>query len=289
MYDRILVPTDGSEAADRALDLAAAVAASHDAELHVLYVADTNQPSLSRIRGQVVDILEREGDRIVDEAAERVRGSGVDVTTAVVQGGPSRTILDYVDERGVDLVAMGTRGERDVEQLLLGSVTERVVRSAAVPVLGVPPDSDRSYPPGRVLVGSDGSDGSEAALAEGIGIAERSDAALHVVTVLEQSLLGIDVRSAAAAEERECRAEELLETARSRAGDAGVASVETSVEEGDVAATLTDHAESHDVDLVVVGTHGRSGIDRRLLGSVTEDLLRTATVPVLSVRATDGE
>ena len=289
MYDRILVPTDGSDAADRALDLAGAVADAHDAELHVLYVADTNQPSLSRIQGQVVDALETEGERIVREGKERVRGSGVDVTTDVVQGGPSRTILDYVDDRGVGLVVMGTRGERDVERLLLGSVTERVVRSSPVPVLAVPPNSDRTYPPNRVLVGTDGSDGSDAALEEGIGIASRADAALDVVTVLEDSLLGIDVRSAAAAEERERRDEELLASARERATDAGLDSVETTIEEGDVVGTLTDYADEHAVDLIVVGTHGRTGIDRRLLGSVTEDLLRTASVPVLSVRAVEDE
>jgi nucleotide-binding universal stress UspA family protein len=287
MYDRILVPTDGSDAAARALDLAGAVADAHDAKLHVLYVADTNQPSLSRIEGQVVDALETEGERIVREAGERVRGSGAGVTTDVVQGGVSRTILDYVDDRGIDLVVMGTRGEHDVERLLLGSVTERVVRTSPVPVLAVPPDSDRSYPPGRVLVGTDGSDGSDAALDEGIGIASHAGAALDVVTVIEESLLGIDVRSASAAEERERRDEKLMASARERAAGADLSAVETAIEEGGVVETLTDYSEDNDVDLIVVGTHGRTGIDRRLLGSVTEDLLRTASVPVLSVRASD--
>jgi len=289
MYDRVLFPTDGSDAAERALDLAVAVAGAHDAELHVLYVADTNQPSLSRIQGQVVDALEGEGDRIVEDAATTARNAGVDVTTEVVQGGPSQTILDYVDARGVDLVVMGTRGERDVERLLLGSVTERVVRSSPVPVLAVPPDSDRTYPPESLLVGTDGSDGSDAALDEAVGIAGDADATLHVLSVIEGSLLGIDVRSAAAAEERERRDEGLLETARERASEAGISTVETAIEEGGVVDTLNEYAADHEVDLIVVGTHGRTGIDRRLIGSVTEDLLRTADVPVLSVRATDEE
>jgi len=288
MYERILLPTDGSDAAERALDLAVSVADAHDAELHILYVADTNQPSLSRIQGQVVDALEGQGQQIVDEAGNRVRGSGVDVTTDVIQGGPSRTILDYVDDRGVDLVVMGTRGERDVERLLLGSVTERIVRSAPVPVLAVPPNSDRSYPPESVLVGTDGSEGSDAALAEGIDLASIAGATLHVLSVLEDSLLGIDVRSAAAAEERERRDEKLLEAAREQAEDAGV-TVETAIEEGGVVETFNEYAAEHGVDLVLVGTHGRTGFDRRILGSVTEDLLRTADVPVLSVRATDEE
>jgi nucleotide-binding universal stress UspA family protein len=288
MYDRILFPTDGSDAAERALDLAVAVADAHGAELHVLYVADTNQPSLSRVQGQVVDALEGEGDRIVEDAGSSARNAGVDVTTEVVQGGPSQTILDYVDARDVDLVVMGTRGDRDVERLLLGSVTERVVRSSPVPVLAVPPDSDRTYPPESVLVGSDGSDGSDAALEASIGIADRAGATLHVVSVLEESLLGIDVRSAAVAEERQRRTETILARARERANEAGI-TVETALEEGGAVDELDGYAAEHGVDLVVVGTHGRTGIDRRLIGSVTEDLLRTADVPVLSVRATEGE
>lgn len=287
MYDRILLPTDGSEAADRALDLAVAVAEAHGAELDVLYVADTNQPSLARIQGDVRDVLEGRGEEVVQSAADRARAAGVDAETAVIQGGPARTVLEYVEDRAVDLVVMGARGERDVEQLFLGSVTERVVRSSPVPVLVVPPDSDRSYPPERVLVGTDGSDGSDAALGEAVDLATAAGAALHVVTVLESSLLGIDVRSASAAEERERRDAELLAAAREQAEDAGVATVETAVEEGGVVESLNGYAADHDVDLVVVGTHGRTGIDRRLLGSVTEDLLRTADVPVLSVRAGD--
>jgi len=287
MYDRILLPTDGSDAADAALEAAVAVASAHDATLDVLYVADTNQPSLSRIEGQVRDILESEGDEIVESAAERARSAGVDVETAVVQGGPSRTIREYVDDRGIDLVVMGTRGERNVERILLGSVTERVVRSATVPVLVVPPGSRVSYPPENVVVGTDGSEGAGAALDEAIGIAGAAAATLHVVSVLEPTLLGIDVRSASAAEERERRDEKLLSAASERATDAGLGSVQTAIEEGEVVETLTDYAADHGIDLLVVGTHGRTGIDRRLLGSVTEDLLRTADVPVLSVRAAE--
>jgi len=287
MYDRICFPTDGSDAAESALDAAIAVASAHDATLHVLYVADTNQPSLANIEGQVRDVLESEGEKVVDEAADRARRAGVDTETAVVQGGPSRTILDYVDDREIDLVVMGTRGQRNVQRLILGSVTERVVRNSPVPVLVVPPESAVTYPPESVLVGTDGSAGADEAVDEAIGIATAADGTLHVLSVLESTLLGIDVRSASAAEERERRDEAELESARERATEAGLESVETAIEEGDVVGTLNDYAADHGIDLLVVGTHGRTGIDRRLLGSVTEDLLRTADVPVLSVRATE--
>lgn len=286
MYDAILFPTDGSDAAETALEAAIDVAAAHDATLHVLYVADTNQPSLSNVQGQVTDVLEGQGRDIVEEAGASARNAGVDTVEEVVQGGPSRTICDYVDDRGIDLVVMGTRGSRDIERIILGSVTERVVRNGGAPVLVVPPESDREYPPESVLVGSDGSDGSGAAVDEGLGIADAAGATLHLVSVLESNVLGIDLGSSQIDEAREQRDEELFAPVKQRADDRGVA-VETAVEEGDVVDRLNAYVDANDIGLVVVGTHGRTGIDRRILGSVTENLMRSASVPVLSVRASE--
>ncbi|WP_135363793.1 universal stress protein [Halosimplex halophilum] len=284
MYDDILFPTDGSDAAETALDAAIAAADAHDATLHVLYVADTNQPSLANVQGQVRDVLEGEGRDIVEEAAGKARRAGVETVDEVVQGGPSRTICDYVDDRGIDLVVMGTRGSRDIERIILGSVTERVVRNSAAPVLVVPPESDPAYPPESILVGTDGSEGSAAAVDEGVGIAAATGGALHVVSVLESNVLGIDLGSSRLAEAREQRETEALAPARERADERGVA-VETALEEGDVVDRLVEYVDDHGIGLVVVGTHGRTGLDKRILGSVTENLMRSASVPVLSVRA----
>jgi nucleotide-binding universal stress UspA family protein len=284
MYDAILFPTDGSDAAETALEAAIGAADAHDATLHVLYVADTNQPSLSNVQGRVTDVLEGQGRDIVEEAGASARNAGVDTVEEVIQGGPSRTICDYVDGRGIDLVVMGTRGSRDIERIILGSVTERVVRNGGAPTLVVPPESDREYPPESVLVGSDGSDGSAAAVDEGLGIADAAGATLHLVSVLESNVLGIDLGSSQIDEAREQRDEELFAPVRERADERGV-TVETAVEEGDVVDRLDEYADANDIDLVVVGTHGRTGIDKRILGSVTENLMRSASVPVLSVRA----
>ncbi|WP_436932194.1 universal stress protein [Halosimplex halobium] len=284
MYDDILFPTDGSDAAETALDAAIAAADAHDATLHVLYVADTNQPSLANVQGQVRDVLEGEGRDIVEEAAGKARRAGVETVDEVVQGGPSRTICDYVDDRGIDLVVMGTRGSRDIERIILGSVTERVVRNSVAPVLVVPPESDPTYPPESILVGTDGSEGSAAAVDEGVGIAAATGGALHVVSVLESNVLGIDLGSSRLAEAREQRETEALVPARERADERGVA-VETVLEEGDVVDRLVEYVDDHGIGLVVVGTHGRTGLDKRILGSVTENLMRSASVPVLSVRA----
>mgnify|MGYP002761347320 FL=1 len=136
MYDTILVPTDGSDQSDAALDHALELSGPHDSEVHVLYVADTNRDSLTTQRGEVVDALEQEGDRVVSEALDRV-AAGVDVVDAVETGDPVETILDYADAVDADLVVMGTHGRRGLDRYLLGSTTERVVRLASVPILTI--------------------------------------------------------------------------------------------------------------------------------------------------------
>ena len=86
---------------------------------------------------EVVDVLVREGEEAVESVVERARSRGVDVVDEVVQGDPANAIVEYADARGVDLVVMATRGRRDLGERLLGSVTDRVVRTATPPVLTV--------------------------------------------------------------------------------------------------------------------------------------------------------
>ncbi|MFC7154361.1 universal stress protein [Halomarina halobia] len=142
MYERILFPTDGSEGADDALDYALSLAELSDATVHVLYVADTNRDSLTVLGGEVVDALEEEGERVVGETVETVRARGVSAVGEVVQGEPHPSILDYADDEGVDLIVMATHGRRGLDRYLLGSVTEKVVRTASVPVLTVRMDEE---------------------------------------------------------------------------------------------------------------------------------------------------
>jgi len=144
MYDDILLPTDGSPAAASALDHAIDLARTYDAQVHALYVVDASAyagveaGSEMLIRG-----LEDEGNAAVDRVREAAEEAGVPVTTTVETGNPYRGILDYVETAGIDLVVMGTHGRSGLERFLLGSVTERVVRSADVPVLTVrEPDQD---------------------------------------------------------------------------------------------------------------------------------------------------
>ena len=144
MYDRILVPTDGSDAADRAFEQALDLARTYDAEMHVLHVVDVSALAGEFDAMTVIDQLEASGEELTDRLRKRADEVGVSVETEVVEGVPHRTLLDYADENDVDLVVMGTHGRTGLERYLLGSVTERVVRKSPVPVLTVREEDAKS-------------------------------------------------------------------------------------------------------------------------------------------------
>ncbi|WP_435125004.1 universal stress protein [Halobaculum sp. D14] len=138
MYDEILVPTDGSPAANAAVKHAVTVAERFDATLHALYVVDATAYSTLEAGSQVVvEALEEEGEDAVQQVAEAARDADVEVVETVTSGTAYRSILDYADDHDVDLIVMGTHGRQGLDRYLLGSVTERVVRTANQPVLTV--------------------------------------------------------------------------------------------------------------------------------------------------------
>lgn len=136
MYDRILVPTDGSPEADVVLDHAAALAATHDAEVHAIYVISTagytSLPTDAGIEG-LGPLLADQGEQALDRAEEHIE----EVERVLVEGSPGEEITAYADSEGCDLVVMGTHGRGGIDRLLLGSVAERVVRTSKTPVLTV--------------------------------------------------------------------------------------------------------------------------------------------------------
>jgi nucleotide-binding universal stress UspA family protein len=138
-HDRVLVPTDGSEEVERAVEHAVGVAEVHGATLHALYVLSTEAYAglPMETSWESVDSLLREDG---EAAVERVRelAGDVPVETAVVEGKPSREIVDYAEREDCDLVVMGTHGRGGIDRLLLGSVAESVIRSSSVPVTAVP-------------------------------------------------------------------------------------------------------------------------------------------------------
>ncbi|MDS0475616.1 universal stress protein [Natrinema sp. 1APR25-10V2] len=144
MYDRILVPTDGSPEVERALEYAFDLARSHDATVRALYVVNvtgySGLPMETALEG-ISDALHEEGRAAVERAAA-LAPDGVTVETDVLEGSPSHAIVEAADPGECDLIVMGTHGRGGIDRLLLGSVAERVVRRASVPVLTVQVDSD---------------------------------------------------------------------------------------------------------------------------------------------------
>mgnify|MGYP006302014457 CR=1 FL=1 len=139
MYDRILVPTDGSPSIQPVVDHAVELADVHDATLHGLYVVDTGSFATLPVETTwdgVTEMLREEGELALSEFTERA--VGVPVETAIRDGNPSGEIVAYAREHGCDSVVMGTHGRGGIDRLLLGSVAERVVRAAPVPVVTVP-------------------------------------------------------------------------------------------------------------------------------------------------------
>ena len=129
MYSEILLATDGSEDARRAADHAFKLAETFGASLHVVYVAETAVPVAYG------DYLRAEGDRVTKSVAARGAQRGIDVVWEVLEGAPHEEIEKSAERSDVDLIVVGSRGRSGIERRLLGSVTDRLLRTVSVPVL----------------------------------------------------------------------------------------------------------------------------------------------------------
>jgi nucleotide-binding universal stress UspA family protein len=288
--ESILVPTDGSAGARvgarRAIDLAASIGAS----LHVLSVVDTRETESNHISPDQTErgrILEEKAEQAVETVATLAQAhlSGR-ISTAVERGIPFRMITEYVDVQDIDLVVMGTEGGSAIERVLLGSVAETTLRTAAVPVVTVTPDADIievgdvTYE--DILLPTDGSEEAELAIDWAITLATLLDATIHTIYSVDTRRFGGPEEMGEIHEALEETGENAIETVRERARAADL-SVAGALGSGPAARTILSYSEEHDIDLIVMGTHGRTGLSRYLIGSVTETVVRKAAVPVCSV------
>ena len=140
MYDRILLPTDGSEEMEHVIEHALSLAKTHGATVHGLYVVDTGRfsalPADNSWEG-LTQMLREEGELALDEL-EAYDEREVVVEGRMVEGDPTNEILEYAVETDCDVIVMGTHGRGGLDRLLLGSVAERVIRRSHVPVVTVP-------------------------------------------------------------------------------------------------------------------------------------------------------
>lgn len=273
MVSRLLVPTDGSEPAIAALEHAASIAVATGATAHVLHVSETSDED-----DPVAEQIVAEGVSWVEDADATALGESR-------SGSPSEETLEYAAEIDADLIVLGTHARRGIERLVLGSVTEATVRRAERPVLVVSArsDTDLAYPYQRIVVGVDGSDHSTTALQRAVELASPSGT-VHLLSVVDVTPINVEepIRT-----QFEAAAKSIVSDVEDVARAAGAKTVETEVTTGAPADEICSYAADVDADLVAIGTHGRRGVDRLLLGSVAERVLRTAPMPVLTVHTGD--
>ncbi|SDQ50688.1 universal stress protein [Natronobacterium texcoconense] len=285
--ESILIPTDGSDGALAGARRGIALASRIDADVHVLSIVES--------RFQAADFDERDIQSFEENAEEAVEeiarlatdhDEERDVTTAVRKGTPFQSIREYASRREIDVIVMGTKGRTGLDRVLLGSVTENVLRTARTPVLAVPPNADEpaiaDVPFERLLLPTDGSDGATIATEWGIELASRLESSLHALYSIDTSPFDADRASDDLLEVLENRGEAALDAVREHGEDAGV-DVSGSTVTGSPVREVPTYATENDVDLIVMGTHGRTGIGQWFLGSVTENVVRQAEVPVFCV------
>jgi nucleotide-binding universal stress UspA family protein len=296
--DRILMPTDFSDCANAALTHAVALARQFNAELHLLHVAVLHQDDPNR-PGQAFPGFEELDRRMQEAAATRLKRlveehAARGLTVFEAQGrdlAAAPAILDYATEEEIDLIVLGTHGRRGLRRFLLGSVAEEVVRSAPCPVLTVRnvEEARRFQDLDLIVVPFDFSDDSARALAVAAELAATYGSRVELVHVIVPSIdLQAEVTLWAPTFDFDRadmvrRVERRLDAEIERLNRPQVR-VTPRVLDGHVASSITRHADGSKADLIVLASHGLSGLEHALLGSVAAKVIRTASCPVLTLR-----
>lgn len=289
MIDRILVAVDGSEGQSVAMAHGLALAEATGASVDVISVLDRD---LTTLFSMTDDEVRRErGREILADATAQATAAGVPVETHLTAGTPSREILALADDRDADLLVLGRHGPQGLRERLLGSVTTSVLRDSSRPVLttGYEDVTDaQAVTVERLLVPTDGSEPAEAAAPVAGTLAAQFGATVDVVSVVDVATEAGPFDAGGVSEAFVERLERTARTATDRIAerlhdtDPDVA-VTTTVARGRPHVELRAAIEGGDIDLVVMGSHGRSGVTAAALGSVTNRVLQLVDVPVLVV------
>lgn len=274
MYDDLLIATDGSELASRAAVQGIEIAAAVGARVYALSVADVGEESPAADRERTD--CRRFAEAIVDDATAR----DVPAEAVVRDGRPHDEILAAADDRDVDLLVLGTHGRTGLRRWLLGSVAIGVIRGARRPVCTVGRSvDDVPRAVDRVAVATDGRPGAAAAVREAIAFAETFDATLHALSVVDDVHSNLPI----VLETFDELAEETTADVDRRASERGV-DVVRAVERGVPHKAIVKYIRDRGIDLVVMGTESRSGLERVAMGSVSQRVVGSSPAPVVTVR-----
>lgn len=284
----ILVPYDGSDQSEYALEVA--VDSFEDRSIVLLHVvepfADHTEAGgyTSQRYEQDIDAAEEMLAEVVDSVAE-----GKTVETEIRYGRPAHEIVAVADEMAVDAVVMGSHGREGAKRLLLGSIAETVIRRAPVPVTVVrEPEAATGGKPERIVVAFDGSDESKRAL--DYAIEQYPEAEIIAVYAVypppevrdsEPNVLPDELEKWSTHVDE--HTEGILDLAVEHADEKG-ASITIGRAVGEPAEGIIEYADEHETDLIVMGSHGRDGIKRLVMGSVAETVARRAPTSVTVVR-----
>ena len=299
MFQRILVPLDGSPHAETALAPAAALALRFEAGLllvrtilaHVFPGADPGPAQVEALR---------EAENYLDTLATRVRKTGIAVRTAIPYDSPALGIADQAEFRHIDLIVMSTHARKWPDTWLHPSVTMGVLEHTNAPILALKaPEEDTDLGEGQlprfmtdpdapIMVPLDGSLLAESALPLAEGLAKAFGNPLLLVRAIERphgaSVALEDPRLLAKVEEWTIEeTQNYLRRKQEEVASRGVR-VTTERSTGSPAWFIEECVQAHQAGLVVMASHGRSGLGRFLMGSVAQDVLRESSAPVLMVR-----
>ena len=295
---KILLPTDFSECANAALTEAIFLASQNDAELHLLHVVVLHEddpfnpehhfPNTDEIFKHLSEVAMSEmGGLLTEEQGQRLRIRQHQVRA--ISAAPA--IIEFAAREQVDLIVMGGHGRRGLRRFILGSVAEEVVRESACPVLTLrhPQQRDPLQAVGTIMAPVDFS--ADSAYARGVArrLAPMYQAKLEVVHAVEElaALYPYDVVDTSMPQ-LVTKVEEALARFVADEGGAEV-DIRLRVLTGSPARVITEHANTIEAGLIVLATHGLSDLERFLLGSVTERVVRMAECPVLTLKRPAGE
>ena len=286
-FKTILVPLDGSETSEKVQGWITPLAIDLKAQLILLSVVHPPEHS-----GK--EAAEKAGlaaHRYLEGRAEQARTQGISVSTVVKPGIPAEQILNAATELKADMIAMATHRESVVARGILGSVTDAVLRSAAIPVLAINPDSTRSTKgsPSTVIVPLDGSKLSETAVPVALEIAEAAGARLIFIRTVHlpafavagpgAEYYGVDYGISA---ERTAATEYLSKFAAQAEARGLKADVHAAL--GNAAGRILEDTGDVPDAMIVMCSHGRTGFKRMLLGSVADKVVRASHHPVLVLK-----
>lgn len=287
---KILFPTDFSESSMIALEHARTYASLAGAELHILHAIILHEEESDEAALSKSDGSEHKLQEAVSYKLDALDTRGLPTVRARKRGfSATNVILEYAQEHQIDLIVMGTHGRRGLRHLMMGSVAEEVVRLASCPVVTV--RTRRSSPAEHlksILVPVDFSDHSRHALRQAKILANKAGATLHLLYVFETPTYPAFYQSVETVvleklEVIHARSRHELQTFyRDVPGPLPPASYH--VITGRPIQEIVKVAEQYDCDLIIMATHGLTGLDRLLMGSTTENVLRVASCPVLTLK-----